>query len=333
MSRPIGANDTTRRPPLNRSLIHRGPMTTDIAIGWRPAGTNSYPAKAGVTVWHVDRVHGVADMARVIHVITGAMAAAGHHEKEIFRVHLALEEAIVNAHKHGHRGDWGTPIAVRYYVSAEGTVGAGGGPGTGFDPAAVPDPLAPENLERPTGRGLLLMRTYLSGVCHNQQGNCICLCKHLAGLHARAAAARRPVRVTAGRTANAAAMFPASGTKVVPQKRRVPLPYSAEISRLNPTALVFLLDESGSMVEPFGAQPEKRKADGVADAINRLLQNIVSEVREGGWHSRLLPRRNGQLRQPGAVRLPRPPGRRNPGPRQQARRQSPAGGNAVAHGR
>jgi hypothetical protein len=53
------------------------------------------------------------------------------------------------------------------------------------------------------------------------------------------------------------------------------LPYSAEISRTNPTALVFLLDQSSSMLEPFGSQPEKRKADGVADALNRLLQNIV----------------------------------------------------------
>jgi hypothetical protein len=53
------------------------------------------------------------------------------------------------------------------------------------------------------------------------------------------------------------------------------VPYTAEISRTNPTALVFLLDQSGSMLEPFGGQPEKRKADGVADALNRLLQNIV----------------------------------------------------------
>jgi hypothetical protein len=53
------------------------------------------------------------------------------------------------------------------------------------------------------------------------------------------------------------------------------LPYSAEISRANPTAILFLLDQSSSMLEPFGGQPEKRKADGVADALNRLLQNIV----------------------------------------------------------
>src|SRR5439155_16126206 len=53
------------------------------------------------------------------------------------------------------------------------------------------------------------------------------------------------------------------------------VPYTAPISRANPMALVFLLDQSSSMLEPFGAQPDQRKADGVADALNRLLQNLV----------------------------------------------------------
>jgi hypothetical protein len=53
------------------------------------------------------------------------------------------------------------------------------------------------------------------------------------------------------------------------------VPYTASISRANPTALVFLLDQSGSMREPFAGQPEKTKAVGVADALNRLLQNLV----------------------------------------------------------
>jgi hypothetical protein len=53
------------------------------------------------------------------------------------------------------------------------------------------------------------------------------------------------------------------------------MPYVAEISRTSPTALIFLLDQSSSMLEPFGTQPEKRKADGVADALNRLLQNLI----------------------------------------------------------
>jgi hypothetical protein len=53
------------------------------------------------------------------------------------------------------------------------------------------------------------------------------------------------------------------------------MPWTAELSRTNPTCFVFLIDQSSSMAEPFGAQPEKSKAQGVADGINRLLQNLV----------------------------------------------------------
>src|SRR5437588_3876040 len=51
--------------------------------------------------------------------------------------------------------------------------------------------------------------------------------------------------------------------------------YSAEISRGNPSMLMFLIDQSGSMDDPFGADSDRKKADGVADAINRLLQNLI----------------------------------------------------------
>jgi hypothetical protein len=54
------------------------------------------------------------------------------------------------------------------------------------------------------------------------------------------------------------------------------MPYTAEISRANPSCFLFLIDQSGSMADPFGAgESSRRKADGVADAINRLLQNLV----------------------------------------------------------
>jgi len=52
--------------------------------------------------------------------------------------------------------------------------------------------------------------------------------------------------------------------------------YSAEISRGNPSCFVFLIDQSGSMADTFGAgEGNQKKADGVADAINRMLQNLV----------------------------------------------------------
>ncbi len=52
--------------------------------------------------------------------------------------------------------------------------------------------------------------------------------------------------------------------------------YTAEISRSNPSVFLFLIDQSGSMDDAFGSGESKRKkADGVADAVNRLLQNLV----------------------------------------------------------
>jgi len=53
--------------------------------------------------------------------------------------------------------------------------------------------------------------------------------------------------------------------------------YSAEISRTNPACLFFLIDQSGSMADPFGGigESQKKKAEGVADATNRLLQTLV----------------------------------------------------------
>lgn len=53
------------------------------------------------------------------------------------------------------------------------------------------------------------------------------------------------------------------------------MPYSAEISRSNPTCFLFLIDQSGSMGDVFPGEGSKKKAEGVADAINKLLQNLV----------------------------------------------------------
>jgi hypothetical protein len=53
------------------------------------------------------------------------------------------------------------------------------------------------------------------------------------------------------------------------------MPYLSELSRANPSCFLFLIDQSSSMADPFGAHPEKPKAEGVADGVNRLLQNLV----------------------------------------------------------
>ncbi len=61
------------------------------------------------------------------------------------------------------------------------------------------------------------------------------------------------------------------------------MPYTAEISRANPTCFLFLVDQSGSMAQGFGPQSAKTKAQGVADAINRLLQTLVYRCAKGDY--------------------------------------------------
>jgi len=53
------------------------------------------------------------------------------------------------------------------------------------------------------------------------------------------------------------------------------MPYSAQISRVNPACILILVDQSGSMKEPFGNNPDTPKDRVVADSVNRLIQNLV----------------------------------------------------------
>ncbi len=98
---------------------------------------------------------------------------------EIFSIKLALEEALINAIKHGNQMDRAKKVRVQYRVSPDffevRVIDEGGG----FDPSDVPDPTAVENLERPCGRGLMLMRHYMTNVVYNHSGNCVAMSKVL----------------------------------------------------------------------------------------------------------------------------------------------------------
>ena len=101
-------------------------------------------------------------------------------QRDIFAVHLALEEAVVNAIKHGNREDRNKKVHVRCKMSPRRCWIEIQDEGRGFNPSAVPDCTLDENLDKPSGRGLKLMRNFMSFVEYNDQGNGVVMEKVLA---------------------------------------------------------------------------------------------------------------------------------------------------------
>ena len=98
-------------------------------------------------------------------------------DREIFSIKLALEEALVNAIKHGNQMDPNKKVHIQFHVDPERFDIRIVDEGNGFALDDVPDPMAPENLERPCGRGLLLMRHYMTEVTFHAPGNRLTMCK------------------------------------------------------------------------------------------------------------------------------------------------------------
>jgi serine/threonine-protein kinase RsbW len=122
-------------------------------------------------------ISSTVEMFPLLDAVAAAMTALGYPDKDVFGMRLALEEALVNAIKHGHREDTSKQVRISYRVNARRVLVQIEDEGPGFDPHQVADPCAETNLDRPGGRGLLLMRHYATWLRYNRRGNCVALCK------------------------------------------------------------------------------------------------------------------------------------------------------------
>ena len=94
----------------------------------------------------------------------------GFNTNSLFATRLALEEALVNAIKHGNKLDPAKKVVVEARVSADRVEIEIEDQGPGFDRASVPDPTAEENLCKCSGRGILLIEAYMNAVRWSQGG-------------------------------------------------------------------------------------------------------------------------------------------------------------------
>jgi serine/threonine-protein kinase RsbW len=119
-----------------------------------------------------------ADLADVLMEMESWMNVLGYPGRDLFAVKLALREAVSNAFRHGNRGSPGTPVQVSYLVTAGEVMVSVEDQGVGFDLKTVPDPLTEERLDHLGGRGIFLMRAYMTWVHFESPGNRVTLCLH-----------------------------------------------------------------------------------------------------------------------------------------------------------
>ena len=110
--------------------------------------------------------HSSFDMLEFVQVVSDHLARlAGLDDESLHWVSVAVRESVINAIKHGNGGDERKHVHVQFTpFEADASPGIRirvRDEGPGFDPSTLPDPLAPENLLKASGRGIFLIRSFM----------------------------------------------------------------------------------------------------------------------------------------------------------------------------
>jgi serine/threonine-protein kinase RsbW len=100
-------------------------------------------------------------------VLLQCCGLVGFDEEASHYMSVAVRESVVNAIKHGNQQDESKRVEVRFTLRERSLEVEVQDQGKGFDPAEVPDPLAPENLLKAYGRGIFFMRQFMDEVQHS----------------------------------------------------------------------------------------------------------------------------------------------------------------------
>ena len=114
-----------------------------------------------------------SDYARMRDVqgeLVNAVVAHAFDDESVFAIKLALEEGLINAIKHGNKLDPEKTVTVDATVTDDRAEFSILDQGPGFERVEVPDPTDEANLEKSSGRGLLLIEAYMTEVKYYEQG-------------------------------------------------------------------------------------------------------------------------------------------------------------------
>ncbi len=106
------------------------------------------------------------------------VARHGYSSSATFAIKLALEEGLNNAICHGNGYDPKKSVEVIYDVNSQRVEIQITDEGQGFQSQEIPDPTNDENIEKPHGRGIMLIRAYMDEMDYNSRGNQVRMVKH-----------------------------------------------------------------------------------------------------------------------------------------------------------
>ena len=106
-----------------------------------------------------------------------ALGAAGWEGMDLFRIQMAIEEAVVNAIEHGNKRQIDKKVRLVFQVTLEKATLVIIDEGAGFDHRNVADPTTEELLDKPRGRGVMLMRELMNEAFFNERGNQVTMIK------------------------------------------------------------------------------------------------------------------------------------------------------------
>ena len=139
---------------------------------------SSHCASPAVALEFVREIGGIEDA--VEELVRQCAPVCADTRRLYFNFRVGLTEAIANAILYGNGRDPAKKVRIELRFDDAGIRVQVTDEGRGFDPATVPDPTLPENVSKPTGRGIFLMRALMDDVRFNASGNSVSLFLRLA---------------------------------------------------------------------------------------------------------------------------------------------------------
>ena len=130
-------------------------------------------------IWKLDQsiCSRTEDAVEIVRDVVQRLEENGWKSRDVFGIHIAMEEALMNAIKHGNGLDCEKQVHIEIKITESDFYARITDDGDGFDLEAVPDPTADENLEKTSGRGVMLIKNFVDKVAYNEKGNSIELFK------------------------------------------------------------------------------------------------------------------------------------------------------------